>query len=348
MKVSQAKQIARQWALEQVAASPAIQYVFLAGSVNHLKDSDMLPSESDVDIYLVVDDDQLPEATQRKFEYHGILLEPSYHPKSAFSSPSRVLENFIYAFHLSVPSVVYDPNSKLTSIQKEVEAGYADLHWVELRCQRIMDNAFQQHIPNFLNAAQLYQRTFAFIFITNCAIQLPLAATLRPPTVKRALMFFRDLCEKSSAQALHESYLKLLGSASMEKRQIQDYLSRCTAAFDFAIPIRKTVFPLSHCATEEERTYLIGGSDYLIRAGYFKDSIPWILLTWSVAVNVMQIDGRPEAVKSLILDYQRFLVDLGLVTDTDIQTKALEAKLVMEQSMNLAKSIIASNSAIRR
>jgi hypothetical protein len=327
---------------------PGLCGVFLAGSINHLRDSDELPRESDVDIYLVVDDQQMPEATQRKFEYKGVLLEPSYHPRSAFASPGRVLENFIYAFHLSVPSVIFDPHNILAPIQKEVEKGYPELHWVERRCQRIMDSALQVHIPELVASPHPYQRTLAFLFIANCAMQLPLAATLKPPTVKKAMIFFRDLCEAHSADELHRSYLELLGSSSMDKPQVRGYLTRCTAAFNFAIPIRKTIFPLSHCAAEDERTYLIDGSDFLIESGYFRDAIPWILMTWSVAANVMRNDGSQAAIAPYLKDYDDFLKDLGLSSEAELRTKASKARAIMDRSMALAQMILFSNPAIRR
>jgi hypothetical protein len=348
MTTAQARDIAKQWALEQVGIVPGLRGVFLAGSINHLSDSDPLPRESDVDIYLVVDDEQMPEVTQRKFEYRGVLLEPSYHPRSAFSSPGRVLENFIYAFHLSVPSVVFDPYDELAPIQKEVEKGYTELHWVEQRCQRIMDSALQVYIPEMVGASHPYQKTLAFLFTANCAIQLPLAATLKPPTVKKAMIFFRDLCEAYSADELYRSYLELLGSSSMDKPQVRDYLTRCTAAFNFVIPIRKTKFPLSHCASEDERTYLIDGSGFLIESGYFRDAIPWILMTWSVAANVMRNDGSQAAIAPYLNDYEDFLKDLGVTTETELQTKASKARAVMDRSMVLAQTILSSNPAIRR
>ena len=66
-------------------------------------------SSSDVDLYIVIDGD-MPENTRHvKFDYKGIILEPSYDSIQQYRTPDQLLASNFLAFHFRVPNIISDP-----------------------------------------------------------------------------------------------------------------------------------------------------------------------------------------------------------------------------------------------
>ena len=90
MKISQAKDVARKWVVEEGSKTPGFYGAFLHGSINWLPDDASLPATSDVDVMVVLTDATSP-ANRGKRIYRGLLLEASYIPWDALQSAAQVL-----------------------------------------------------------------------------------------------------------------------------------------------------------------------------------------------------------------------------------------------------------------
>ena len=109
MKVSEVKEVAEQWVSEHAAKIPGFAGAFYTGSITSLPDQEDYSSSSDVDLYIVIDGD-MPENTRHvKFDYKGIILEPSYDSIQQYRTPDQLLASNFLAFHFRVPNIISDP-----------------------------------------------------------------------------------------------------------------------------------------------------------------------------------------------------------------------------------------------
>ncbi len=124
-----AKDLARQWVMEQGAALPGFRGAFFHGSTAWLHDAAVLPPSSDMDVMVVLEDPEPPDKLG-KFLYKDLLLEVSYLPSDQLSSPEVVLGQYHLAGSLRTASVILDPSGWLTALQADVSRDYAKRRWV--------------------------------------------------------------------------------------------------------------------------------------------------------------------------------------------------------------------------
>lgn len=134
MIVSQAKEVARQWVLEEGSSLPGFYGAFFAGSTNWMPEDELLPAASDVDVKIVLESPEVPREF-RKFRYCDVVLEISYAPAAQFQSPDAILGDYYTAGHFTRPNRILDPSGQLTSIQAAVAQDFAKRRWVSRRCE---------------------------------------------------------------------------------------------------------------------------------------------------------------------------------------------------------------------
>ena len=142
--VREAKQIAKDWVEAEAPNIPDFRGAFLTGSILWKKDDDPFPPSSDVDLKLIVDlDPNDPifngELRQKNQSFKGITLETTASSFQDFSTPERVLADFVDASHFSVTNFLSDPSGKLSEIQKAVAAQFAQKQWVIKRIKGARD-----------------------------------------------------------------------------------------------------------------------------------------------------------------------------------------------------------------
>src|SRR5438552_1120267 len=124
MIVKHAKDVARQWVIEEASNVPGFYGAFYHGSTNWLPDDTPLPATSDVDVMVVLADPN-PPVKLGKFLYRDVLLEISYLPRDQLQSPDNVLGDYHMAGSFRTPSIISDPSGQLTKLQTVVSKDYA-------------------------------------------------------------------------------------------------------------------------------------------------------------------------------------------------------------------------------
>ena len=117
MNGREAKEIARQWVIENPAREPGFYGAFFVGSINWLADETPLPETSDIDIQLVLEGPK-PPFRLNTFRHRGLLLEVSYAGSEEFQSADAISGNYILACHFARPCIISDPTGQLTQIQQ--------------------------------------------------------------------------------------------------------------------------------------------------------------------------------------------------------------------------------------
>ena len=346
MTTGEALQIAKEWAVEQAKQTPGTFGVFFGGSINSFLLEAAFPQSSDIDIFFVVDESVLPQLRQRKLCVEGLVLEPSYHPLGQFKSPEKVLGDFINAYNLSFNSVIYDPTGELSRTQRTVAEGYPLLKWVLKRKENIL-LSLNDFIHQISTDGSIFGRVWALLWTANHIHQLPLVALLRPPTVKKAIILFHDLCIDWLRESLYSSYLELLGSSTLTESELEAPVKAFTRAYDFAVSVHRTPFFPDFILSKVSRPYMIGGVTDMIQSGYHKDSILWLLYGWTTALMAIQNDA-PASFIEYEPPYDTFLASLLLKSQLDFGRKAQMARKAVEQVEQFADALIASNPRILR
>ena len=115
MNVSQVKEAARQWVIEDVRKSPDFMGTYLVSSITHLPDNFDSPTSSDVDIAVVLAQPN-PENKPTKFLYRDVLIEVNYPPWSDINSPEVVLGEYRQAEGFRPANILSDPPGELSSL----------------------------------------------------------------------------------------------------------------------------------------------------------------------------------------------------------------------------------------
>jgi hypothetical protein len=346
MTVAEAKMIAREWVETQIGKTPGLHGVIFGGSVNVMEETAPFSPSSDVDLFFIVDDKFLSECKQRKLVHQGVLLEPSYHPLSAFEKASQVLGNFLYASHLSVSSVVYDSDGELSKIQRNVANEYRRIKWVRARCDHIHQEVTENLIPELGRERPSVDRMLCLLLICNRVQNLPIVALLRPPTVRKALTLFREICVSYDATDLYQSYIDLIGCSGMHKVDALRVLQSCTEAYDYAVSIYKTPFFPDWELSEESRPMMIGGAEEFIEKGHCYEGILWLSLAWTAAAIAIRNDALVQARRTYLPAYETFLDRLDLGTQDGHSRKVAQARIVLSRAMQLSLHIMENNQDI--
>ena len=92
MNVSQVKEAARQWVIEDGSKSPDFFSEYLVGSITHLPDNFDSPTSSDVDIAVVLAQPNPGKSLQNS--WGDVLIEINYPPWGDINSPEGVLGEY--------------------------------------------------------------------------------------------------------------------------------------------------------------------------------------------------------------------------------------------------------------
>ena len=276
MNAGNAKVIARKWVHEHAREVPGLQGVIFGGSVNVWPDTAEYDPLSDIDLWHLVSEDVSSTVRQRKLMYEGVLLEPAYLGYRPFQDAETVLASWVFAGHLAVPSVIFDPAGRLLSVQRTVAEEYAKPARIRQRCNAIETELHTTWFPRLSTGTSLVDRMFAFGYVVTTLQQLPLIASLKLPTIRKSGMLFTQMLSAAGQERLSEKRLELLGSAGLSRDSVESLLDSCVAAYDRALEVHRKPTPFDYDLSPEARPFAIGGSRDLIDRGYHREALLWI------------------------------------------------------------------------
>jgi hypothetical protein len=335
--VGEAKRIGREWVLEHAGEVHGLQGAFFAGSVNGKSDHEELDDRSDIDLYHVVSEEQDPGVRLRTLRHAGMLLQPSYHDRRWFTDAETVLANYVYAYHFSVPSLILDPSGRLTAIHQYVSERFAEPEQAARRCERIATEARNDHLPAMKQAPHLEDRVPAFLAAANLIRQLPIAASLKPPTVRRSCMLFTEIMVRLGHRPLAESLLELLGSAGMDAGRADGLRRDCMAAYERAVEVHRNPVPWDFYLGPEAKPLVVDGTRDFFDRAFHRESLWWILYVHWFVKNALLLEVPEE--------YERLLDSLGIGSPEAIAKKAPLAEELLARTMAVAARQIQERSS---
>ncbi len=344
MRVKQAKEVARQWVLDEVQGIPGFVGAFSHGSVNWLADDAFLSPTSDVDILLVVADPKPPDKIG-KLIYRDVMLEVSYLPFDHMRTPERILGTYHLAGSFRMASILADPTGCLTNLQMAVARDYARRQWVLARCEHARSRVLR-NLDSLREPAPLHDQVMAWLFAAGVTTHVLLVAGLQNPTVRRRYVAARELLVRYGYADFYPSLLDLLGCAGMRRAQVERHLATLTDVFDATRAVIKTSFPFAADISEHGRPVAIDGSWELIRRGDFREAIFWIVATHSRCQKVLYHDAPAELQQRFLPAYQRLLADLGIASPDDLQSRGSQVRAFLPRVWAVAEAIVSANPEI--
>ena len=344
MKVRQAREVARQWMVEEASGLPGFCGAYSAGSTNWLADDTELPGGSDLDIMVVLEGQQ-QSGTRGKLLYHEVVLEASYLSSDRLQSAERVLGDYHLAPSLRTTKVLVDRAGHLTEVLAAVTRDYAKRRWVRERCANAR-NKVLQYCESLNQDGELHDRVMASLFAAGITTHILLAAGLRNPTVRSRYVAVRELLTQYGHMEFHERLLELLGSARLDRERAGRHLSALMEIFDAAKKAMRTPFPFATDISDISRAMAIDASWELIKRGCQREAMFWIGVTHSRCQKVLSKDA-PEAVTASFRDhYQALLNDLGVPNSAAVRRRCDEIERFLPRVCGLADDIIRDNPEI--
>jgi hypothetical protein len=353
MDVRQVKHITTEWLVQNLTQYSGLCAAHFVGSITTMPDEAYFPAYKDVDLHLVFQagspalESHGPFANVLETDYRGVILEGGYKPFSDYRTPELVLSNPEIAHHLTVDSVLYDPDGLLQRLQAPVRADYARRKWVLARVEyertgleqwqglrpfaRAMDSSGSQQI-------QLLGYHVSYLVALLCV------ATLQAPS--SAYSRLREILAACNRLDLYEQVISILSLRNIPADQVERLIEEGAEAFDLAVQVRRSPNPFQHKLNPHQRRYFVDKCRSLLEAGYIEEAVGWLLAFYFSSVTVILVDG-PDEVKPVFAARRDQLVSmLGMDTQEALDERYQRMTRLDEQFFKLAEALIHSNPAV--
>lgn len=344
MLVYKAKEIARQWVIEEASQVTGFTGAFFHGSINWLSEDSTLPFASDVDVMVVLDSATPPEKPG-KLLHQGVIIEASYLPAEQVRSPEQVLGLSHLAGSFQAGSIIADPTGLLRSVQAAVSKNYNKREWVIRRCEHAARKVLN-NLQGLDEAAAFHDQVIPWLFGTGVTTHILLAAGLKNPTVRKRYLAVRELLQEYGREDFYETLLQMLGCAQITRAQVDQHLPDLSDAFDAAQAVIRTPFSFAADISQLARPVAISGSRELVKRGDHREAIFWMAVTYSRCQKILAEDGPPGMLERYEPGYRALLANLGIRAFVDLQRRRKQVLDMLPRVWEVAEAIIAANPGI--
>jgi hypothetical protein len=350
VKVFEAKRLTGEWLGASLDALPGIIGAHFVGSITGLADEDTFPLYNDVDLHLIFEagstalESHGPFPNILEVAYKGLMLEGGYKPAGEYESPEAVLANPEIAHHLTMNSVLYDPEGRLQRLQKVVRRDYPRRQWVMARVEH------ERRGLQSWQAIRAYARAggsggldeFSLLgYHLTYLTALVCVATLRSPT--SALYRLGEMLAEKGRPELYDEAVEILGVNRVAPEQFEPLLQEGGEAFDLAVQVRRSPDPFQHKLSAHQRPYFVEKCRSLMAAGHWEHAVGWLLNYYAAASRVILADG-PEAVKPFYARRRDELAEMvGFGTAEAAEERTERMVRLDERFFELAEALIAAN-----
>lgn len=295
---------------ENVGGLPELVGVILGGSTRTRDPSAPHPASSDLDLFIYVDA-QVPSDIREprgryaptKLLHRGVVLEPSFHEARSIADPEAVLGDANLAPAFTDPLIVLDPASRLAAMAAAVtpevnRRGHAEGRLAQAVAS-VERHGSRPAAPDLPALRAACWRNAALVIATMRAAQVPLVAGLRYPTVRRAFVVAREVLAAAGREELADALLRLLGSASLTRGDIEELAAELAQAYDLAVEARHTPVVMDWNVSADARALERAAIRELIEAGHHREAIFQLLLVRTAVQGILENDGD-EAARGLV------------------------------------------------
>ncbi|GGF91029.1 hypothetical protein [Paenibacillus abyssi] len=319
MRVGTARAAAAEWVMQHASTEAGFMGAYFSGSTIGLPDELVMSEASDIDVVVVTEKAEPPPKIG-KFVYRTTLIEITYLSWNQLASIEDVLTSYHLAGSLRMDTIISDPTGKLRRVQTQVSQHFAERVWVRRRCE----NA-RQKIEYGLRAIDIsapwHDQITAWLFPTGITTHVLLVAALRNPTVRLRYLAAHNVLNEYGHIDFYPELLRLLGCDHLTPRHVEHHLDELARTFDVTTAKAKTQFFFSTDITITARPIAIDGSRELIRAGYHREALFWIVATFARCHKILAVDA-PDLQLQLAPAFDAIVADLGITSSDSIIRRA--------------------------
>ncbi len=333
----EARRIAEAWLREEAPRVPELVGAILGGSTGTRDPEAPHPAASDVDVFLWVDaevprDIEHPRGrfAPRKLLRGGVVLEPSFHDTRRIADPETVLGDAHLGPAFADPLILLDPAGRLAAVSDAVRPEYRRRRHVERRLAQALKllEAMGPHpcAPALPTLAPCW-RNVAMAIAVMFAATAPLVAALRVPTVRRSLVVAREVLAEAGREDLADALLRLAGSATLSRVDVEEQVAELWPAYDAAVEARRTPVVMDWNVSCEARALECAAIGELVAEGHHREAAYPLLQLRTAVQGILENDGDEEVRAWSRAGYGRLLAALGIEGDEafDARGEALQA-----------------------
>ncbi|MCM3718341.1 hypothetical protein [Fictibacillus phosphorivorans] len=345
MKVGTARAITAEWVMKHLSEEPWFRGAYFSGSTILLNEKEELPAASDLDVVVVMSHDETP-LKLGKFRYEGVLIEITYLSWSQLQSVEEVLTDYHLAGSFRVNTIISDPTGHLEKLYHYISAHFTDETWVIRRCEHA-----RLRIENGLKAINprdpWHDQVTSWLFPTGVNTHVILVAALQNPTVRLRYLKVRDVLMDYGYDEVYSELLRLLGVCELTAERTEHHLQALEQTFDAAVSLAKTPFFFSSDITAEARPIVIDGSRELIRSGFHREAVFWMVATFARCHKIFDVDGNEDIQSKHRPAFEAMVADLGIVSTEDLTRRAKDGLQYLPKLWKVAESIVVANQQVK-
>ncbi len=362
MTASEAKVLAREWAVERADELPGVAGAFLLGSLCLARDGEPFPDTSDVDVCVAMAGEGHDELTEVEGEfrkqdirYKGLTIETGYASITSCWDHHGVLESPSWAPAFRTRNALLDPTGVLGKTHEAVRVAYAAEGSVRARCanQRrfvlwALERAARVEKPLPGCPDEILERVVWLLFPGLAgAAGIPCIAELGGPTFRRALPNCGRALAAYGMQEVYEELLSILGASCVTVQQVSAALAELGQAFDLAVAFSRTRFYGDFMFHSFMREKVLAGAQELISAGFYREAMLFLAVVRTRAQNALENDAPSSTNRTRRDTHRGLMADLGIQSGADISRKAERLRELLPAIMNAAETIISRSPGVQ-
>jgi hypothetical protein len=246
--------------------------------------------------------------------------------------------------HLLPDSVLCDPEGLLGAVQPSVRHEWAQLRWVQVRCEEVKRDSLQ-NLDLLQRGASLDERLFGLYNLVIDLAALLAVASLRTPTHRRCLALAQELLVEAGRADLHEALLGLLGHAALGRAEIEAWIGPVGQAFDRAVAVHRSPSPFDFKLHAHIRPIFVEGAWELVDEGLHREAMLWLSSAYYIANAAIQNDGDEAEKLRYRAEFARLFDALASDGAVEWQVRALQARRIADEIFALADQIAARDTS---
>ena len=337
---------------EEAARHPKLVGAVLAGSTCVRDLEAPHPLSSDVDVFIFVDAEVPSEILEphggfapRKLLFRDVVLEPSFHEARRITDPEAVLGDMHLAPLFREACILLDPYGRLESLAAAVRPEFFRRRHAQRRLEQALRPATPpgprvslSDIPAI--RAPCWRNVGHCFGVMRCAFAT-LVAGFRYPTIRRSFVVAREVLIAAGRADLADELLRLLGSFSLSRAEVEALATEAQRTYDVAVEVRRTPVVMDWNVSRDARELERAAVRELIDAGHHREALLHLLLVRTAVQGIIENDGDEEARASARIGYRRLLAALGIDGDEPYQARGQALRAFLPALREGCESLLA-------
>lgn len=341
MKIGDARALAAKWLAENFGKLAGFLGSYLSGSTAWGDPQAEFRAGSDVDLFVVLDVNELPNAPGKIF-WHGVVLEINFITYQSIANPEQILGDYHIAGAFIANGLLSDPEGKIAKIRQTVAAEFSAPSRILQRCLHAKTRA-GSFITQFRQSTQLHDKVTNLYFGAGVCAHMILVADQANPTIRRRYAQMQKSLQHHGELAFHEHLLTSLGSNNWTQKTAIDLLAQVATSFDLACAVIRSPYQFASDMTKATRPIAIDGAAEMIDAGYHREAAFWLVAISARSRAVVAKDGSAAQLDSVDAALSELLAYLGTPDIAAMNERATRIEADIENCWALCEKIASGN-----